>query len=134
MNATELPVRALPHCPNPVRIPASDRWTGDYTAEVCHCPRDHPHQWRVHWVHRGGRQMHCPCGPRQRAHCPPGDYLVTTNGGYACAECAPRLPSSARGGTPLVSDLPCCYCGKTALMGRGYSVASGDHPELMPAT
>lgn len=118
---SELPVRALPHCANPRRIPANDRWSGAYIAEVCDCPRDSPHHWRVHWVHQDGRPMHCP----------PDDYLITTNDGYVCAACLPRVPPTVHmQGRPLVSDLPCCYCLGTARAGSGYGIGGPYHPEL----
>lgn len=130
---SELPVRLLPNCPNPRRLPANDRWYGDYIAELCDCPRDNPHHWRVHWIHQDGRQMHCPCGPRQRLHGPEDDYLITMNDGYVCANCLPRVPPEVRlQGRPLVSDLPCCYCPETARAGSGYGIDLPYHPELKP--
>lgn len=135
MTDAELPVRPLPHCPHPVRVRGDgDRWSGPHVVEVCGCPHDDSDRWRVHWMMRDGRQMFCPCGLRQRAHDPgavddPATYYVTTNGGYACPDCARRVPGFAVG-RPVVQDMACCYCDRVAEKGRGV-VLEAFHPALI---
>lgn len=124
-----LPVRPLPHCPNPRRVKAEDRFTGPYIAEVCDCPHEQVATWRVHWIHDDGREMHCPCGPHQPLHPSKGDttYMVAVTGGYACQSCAQNLSGRHRV-RRLEASLFCCYCDGVAERGSGWLVRG--HPVL----
>lgn len=121
----------LPHCPNPRRIPASDRWA-DYFKEVCLCPPDEPGRpRRIHWVYwLDQREMYCPCGPKDNDE--DGIYWGGNEDGYACSACASRLGD--HGGRRLVCDCRCCYCGGLARGGAVSVFESGyrlsGHPAM----
>lgn len=125
---SELFLRLLPHCPNPVEIEASRQATGTYVAEVCDCPHDAGD--RVHWLLDDGRQMHCPCGPRNppvrstpRGHA----VLLAVTGAVACRSCAQGL-YSRHFARRLEVTMRCCYCGGPAESGSGWTLKS--HPSL----
>ena len=149
------PVFRLPHCPDQILLPASERdyMSGDGWRKViqafCCCPEPDAETWhsfwhRGHWVSHEGTELYCQCGPRDD---PPGSGNRWVNGdGYVCEDCAPRLittpyqygwrpnpqPGTGHVGEgpswshPLKCDCRCCYCGGTARERRGWRLSG--HP------
>ncbi|WP_329113102.1 hypothetical protein [Streptomyces sp. NBC_01353] len=125
---SDLSVRLLPHCPNPVQIAALDRATAPYVAEVCGCPRTAVGP--VHWTQDDGRQMHCMHGPDNppiRSARLDHTFLVAFTGASACRPCSQGL-FSRHFARRLAVTTRCCYCGGTAEAGVGWSLKK--HPAL----
>ncbi|KOX32767.1 hypothetical protein ADL07_11340 [Streptomyces sp. NRRL F-4707] len=128
MTDVDLPVRALPHCPNPKRVETEDRWAGRYAQEVCACSPPSQYLYRVHWVdQQTGRQLYCACGPRPIVGDWQGAYYAPHAYGYACHDCSRKLQGQL--GHRLASDMLCCYCDNTAKAGQGFAIRHG-HPEM----